>query len=539
MDKKEQQLDQLQAIVGQSIADAASPQFALSDRYPKSTVHYEHYRHHIELHIEPKKPQPYLRGLADFLKENLPNNETAKVVERNFCFFAYMLNTPIQGWNDIVQMGEAFLQLKAIVDPFLKKYDTMLAGQMKLAHEFALYYEEQKKQDPFHINVIDELHASENAHSRILVRLLQYFDGNTYSILQTFVSLIPSWDEQGISIANPDIMFNSEHIDVLIQEISKYAIIIENKIHGAQDQNKQIERYVDTAIAHGIPTDKIWALYVTRDGGKVVTDFSLTPHTKRILENRFIPLNYRDDILPWLKNIVLANCSEKEEWLNSALTQYTDHLEGLLEVRPSSIKSRKQLLHKIFETIGVKEPSDPIDIYRVLTKESEKLEAVQQVINGEIGELENSVFHSFNLITKSFFHKRFPSRDFIFNDNSKGGYYQIYPKDWFWGPHLEWIPFYRGDLFTEKQIALRLHIEDQGKPHVKKLVESLLNDEDFKSAKHSWHGTLTKDEFFTLWWNLSKPFVLLSENEQEETLSKIYEEASAIIPILDKHIHSH
>ena len=32
----------------------------------------------------------------------------------------------------------------------------------------------EKRQLPYHINVIDELHINENAHSRILLKLLQF-----------------------------------------------------------------------------------------------------------------------------------------------------------------------------------------------------------------------------------------------------------------------------------------------------------------------------------------------------------------------------
>ena len=41
-----------------------------------------------------------------------------------------------------------------------------------LINQFLL--EKKKHKTPFHLNVIDELHANENAHSRILIKLLQY-----------------------------------------------------------------------------------------------------------------------------------------------------------------------------------------------------------------------------------------------------------------------------------------------------------------------------------------------------------------------------
>ena len=46
----------------------------------------------------------------------------------------------------------------------------------------------KKKNLPYNINVIDELHANENAHSRILQKLLQYQDGfYRYRILESLL----------------------------------------------------------------------------------------------------------------------------------------------------------------------------------------------------------------------------------------------------------------------------------------------------------------------------------------------------------------
>ncbi len=531
----QEQISMLEAIVGRPVCDSAAPQFALSESFSKSVVHYERFRKHVELHIEPQKPSPANRALANFLRDNLPNNEIASVEERDFCYFAYKLKEKADGWDDIVAMGNAFRKLMGIVEPYLKKYFASLNSVFAFAHELAQFYEGLKNSEPYHINVIDELHATENAHSRILVRLLQYFNGKRYSILDSFVSMIPNWDEQDITIQNPEIKFNSQLIDALIEEKGKYAIIIENKIHGAIDQEKQIERYVDTAISHGTPSDKIWALYITKDGSKTVSDSSLTPKVEAILKERFIPINYRDNILPWLKNTVLPNCPEKEEWLSSALKQYIDHLEGLFQTRLSAKATRNQLVEAIKAKLNVN-TADSVDLYQALMKENEQLEAVHQIINGEIMDLEKVAFSSFDEITKSYFQKKSPKREFNFIDSPGGSFYQIFPKDWFWGPHLEWVPFNHSDLITEKQISLRLHIEDTKKPRVQKLISYLLDDEDFNSPNHAWFKTHTAKEYFTLTMNLKEPFIVLTQAEQSECLTKIYEDAFAIIPIIDKYI---
>jgi chromatin segregation and condensation protein Rec8/ScpA/Scc1 (kleisin family) len=53
------------------------------------------------------------------------------------------------------------------------------------------FISKKKKELPYNINVIDELHANENAHSRILCKLLQYKDSSDkYRILESLLSYI-------------------------------------------------------------------------------------------------------------------------------------------------------------------------------------------------------------------------------------------------------------------------------------------------------------------------------------------------------------
>ncbi|MDO4957301.1 MAG: hypothetical protein Q4E60_09835 [Bacteroidales bacterium] len=89
----------------------------------------------------------------------------------------------------------------------------------------------------------------------------------------------------------------------------------------AVDQDKQIERYVSTEIERGIPSEHIWVIYLTSDGRKQAESYSLTDHVLNILDDRYIELNYRNNILPWLKSDILPNCKLKEEWLISAIKQ--------------------------------------------------------------------------------------------------------------------------------------------------------------------------------------------------------------------------
>lgn len=213
----------------------------------------------------------------------------------------------------------------------------------------------------YNANIITELHANENAHSRILRMFLQYNDGKKeYPILRKFLE-IPKvkkiFGNKGFKI--PVFSNEQERIDVLIEEPRSFAVIVENKIKGATDQERQLERYIKSVNGHDISYDNIYAIYLTDNGEKSVGECSLTDNAKNYLgykdENdmgRFVPMNYRYDILPWLEKEVLPNCIEKEELLISALKQYIDYLKcmfGIIENEEQKIL----IMEKLKKEIGI------------------------------------------------------------------------------------------------------------------------------------------------------------------------------------------
>lgn len=130
-------------------------------------------------------------------------------------------------------------------------------------------------------------------------------------------------------IKNPKITSEKERIDVCIED-ENYAIIIENKIHNARDQDNQIDRYIDK-LKNRKKEENIFVIYLTRDDYKDPENHSFT--YKENFENRYINLNYKVDILSWLKENVLPNVRNKDVFLKSSLEQYIDHLEGMFYLR--------------------------------------------------------------------------------------------------------------------------------------------------------------------------------------------------------------
>lgn len=236
---------------------------------------------------------------------------------------------------------------------------------LKLAEDINKLVNQNKT---YNANIIAELHANENAHSRILRMFLQYDDGTKeYPILRKFLD-IPKVKDVILNVEIKGCRFTNEQerIDLLIENASQ-AIIIENKIYGAVDQESQLERYIECVIMHEKKESNIYVVYLTKDGEKSVDNSSFTQKAKKYLNykeddnGRFIPLSYKYDILPWLETIVLPNCTIKEDLLISALKQYIDYLKNILGIRANNEQNIK-IMKTIKDTLGIESIDKCIEV---------------------------------------------------------------------------------------------------------------------------------------------------------------------------------
>ena len=214
---------------------------------------------------------------------------------------------------------------------------------IKLLNEFNEKYSLLKRSLPYHLNVIDELHINENAHSRILCKLLQYqSESGKYEFLESLLNFIVK--NKGVEsfskreIKSPKISQEIERIDLWVKD-KDYAIIFENKVYDANDQEAQIARYINKTRACDYEDEKIYIIYMPSTGeceASEQTWIDLSnpqkPNLKKKFQERYAKLSFREDILKWLKDGVIPNIRYKEKYLHSAINQYVDYLEGLFDL---------------------------------------------------------------------------------------------------------------------------------------------------------------------------------------------------------------
>ena len=233
----------------------------------------------------------------------------------------------------------------------------------------------------YNLNIIDELHANENAHTRILLKLLSYENNGKKIVLENFINIINKHinnPENKINFSEKTKIFGQFYfIDGYIKSSDGWAIIIENKINWATDQSSQIDRYIDTVKNDKIAENKIYVVYLTDDGTKKVSDESFTKEGNILgfvnedEPGRFIALNYKDDILSLLRDDTLSQLSyDKEPILVSAVMQYIDYLEGRFGIRKNEKEYNKAMDESLLKILKLTGSTD--------TEKYEQIDSFQQ-----------------------------------------------------------------------------------------------------------------------------------------------------------------
>lgn len=213
-----------------------------------------------------------------------------------------------------------------------------------LLSRFAEVHRKERSKLPHNLNLLDDLKTNENAHSKFLIRLLEH-----RPTLIHFLSFLNNKPETAFyfdtgAIEKPKLTAEKMRIDGLIREQGKYAVIIENKIHGAIEQEHQIARYIDKCKSIGFGLDQIYILYLTRKQDDVVSAQTWGNYQTEAFHKRHLKLAYESEILPWLQ-LYLETLHPQEIFIQSAVIQYIDHLNSLFHNKRKYAAMNKELRH--------------------------------------------------------------------------------------------------------------------------------------------------------------------------------------------------
>ena len=485
-------------------------------------VHYELNKGYIWLHMETETP------LRAKLREELAEDEMFtwdKWDGRD----AYRLRKEVRT-EDMMEIAKAFTEMYNRVSPAVNRYMLECMGQAGASGSTEKAYGVYKDEKPSHINVIDELHADENAHTRILLKILKC----NKEVLRSFIEMAFNKGKCGSrelarQMENAKIEDNREYIDGLIEDkTAGAAIIIENKINWADDQWKQIERYIDTVKKHGIREERIYAVYLTLDGRKTVKDKSLMERARKALgmgdgeSGRFIPMDYKTDVLPWMKEVLPTLSGEKEKMMRSAMEQYIDHIEGRLNMRRSENGAYDRATDYLLKAMNV-DTEDYKAVYEALTEREEMYGLLRDICNNRKERMKRDILKEFDDITKESFGQT--------GNHMDNGYYQLFIDGMPQEIHFEWM-FHTSALMKDGLLWLYLHTEKNEKG----FRDRLLKEERIKRMMQEIGAEESGDDrtVFQKGYELpdGKSFATLSRDEQKRFLWNAYEEAKRFIPVI-------
>ena len=277
----------------------------------------------------------------------------------------------------------------------------------QLIDEYQLYLSGKTVKQPHHFNVLDALqgHVAENSHTNILMQLLSYCEQGRYVFLESLLQNRFGFD---MALTGPvefecEKAYGSGRLDGLIYGANQFAVIIENKANGASDGKNQLGSYInsvkdDKAVFptdDGKTTDKIWVVYLTRDGEDPDDTDSINvmlqsgicnqpTEGSRLEGPRYVAASYREHILPWLEDDVYPMIRNNDVELSSGVMQYICYLKGanffdlsqqttaedvkwLVDkvALPGDAVERNKALHQLYLEVG-KNGSSPIVTNRLL-----------------------------------------------------------------------------------------------------------------------------------------------------------------------------
>lgn len=276
---------------------------------------------------------------------------------------------------------------------------------LELLKSFGNNYNKLKQNLPYHVNVIDELHINENAHSRILCKLLLFrSDTGEYEILKSLIKYISKYKRafDSIRIKSPEITQELERIDIWVKDKEGgYAIIFENKVYDANDQEAQIARYIKKTRGHDFKDEQIYIVYMPsisnyEPSEQTWVDMKTGKSLLGTFENRYAKVSFNEGILPWLKEIVLPNIRVKDGYLQSAISQYVDYLEGYFDKREINKNMNMKLNEFLEKELGLENITNDIVRKNILDKKTEEIKILLNYINSAIEEINNNFIKKWN-----------------------------------------------------------------------------------------------------------------------------------------------
>lgn len=197
-----------------------------------------------------------------------------------------------------------------------KKIESFLETAENIAKP---YLEQKTRHGQVGVNIfqlISKNYHQENFHSDVMAALLDpanWQESRPIALLE-FIHCLNQFDHIQIDPENyqkVEVFRESGRIDILIKDShSQHAIIVENKINGAEDMYRQIPRYMKTVAKHGGTVDAV--VYIPLADTKQPSFYGWTEEEKQRIQSLLVVLpathyEVHSLIRDWLNPAILAS----------------------------------------------------------------------------------------------------------------------------------------------------------------------------------------------------------------------------------------
>lgn len=264
--------------------------------------------------------------------------------------------------------------------------DTITKEQIKealdLAEKVRMQCGDPKQAANNNINLFRAARLSEPNHSHILATLFRVQnERGEYIVWDSFCEKLRA---KGLSLPKSKVSLSVSaeekwedygQIDLAVWGAGLFYVIFENKVLGAKDQYKQLERYID-AVKSWFDLDSeedIYIVYMPYLEGRQPSLYSWGEYKQEDFKGRYISLSYHNVIIPWLEELYKDESIIKVgSDLHNGLSLYREHLKQLNKINtPMSEEDYKNLIEVIKGTAHSAEVNE--------AKLLEKLGEIQKV----------------------------------------------------------------------------------------------------------------------------------------------------------------
>ena len=428
----------------------------------------------------------------------------------------------------------------------------------------ALETEKNKAKSRHPYNVFTAWDMNENDHTKLLLALLRYqgLDGRP-ALLTSFLDRFAKGRGGMIHYKSPKdvcIRFNPRFEDdakygfmdgliTFTANAKHIAVIIENKIYDAPDQDDQIRRYITHMTQEeSISLDHVWVFYLTGDGLKEVDEKSYDPdgeNEKTNIGSRFVSIDYKYGILKWLKEDVLE-ARVYPESLTAVVRAYVQSLEKDVFCGDDS---RERLKIKLCDSLfghhklkALKEAEiDKLYDFREGVQKIRKEGAEGQdtdcvdmaygVIKSVVFDVEQMAFDAFEKCSTEILNNQWKKElkmkgsQWMAKHRGVGGekgFVQIGLSEEWGAAHLEWIPVNTKSMLWGNQYKLELHAEGRNNRDKADQWRKKFKEQAFMLPTGCTVGQSRTVLVYEV--QTDKPIAKMGKKELESFLKKVYTE---------------